>query len=323
MAGGRVIGQVSTMSGLRDLMDGYLATRRALGFKLVAPGKTLDAFVGWMEDAGEPTIRRDLATAWAAQFSRGTVLERLNYVRQFAEHVAWFDPATEVPILDGRPYGAHRPRPRIFTDQQIDTLLAAAGRLTPRVRAASWQTLLGLLTVTGMRISEARNLNDDDITIDDDAGDGSGWVRVTDTKFGKSRLVPLRPTTMTAIRRYRRLRDRTFPVPKTTAVFVARRGTRIARSTAGNTFREIREAAGLAGGPTEPAARLHDFRHSFATNTLIGHIRTGGDVDAMMPVLSAFLGHVGPEATYWYLSNTPELAAALAERIQARGGGDE
>lgn len=316
------LGPVVTMSGLRELMDGYLATRRALGFKLVAPGKTLDAFVGWMEDAGEPTIRRDLATAWAAQFSRGTVLERLNYVRQFAEHVAWFDPATEVPVLDGRPYGAHRPRPLIFTDEQINTMLAAAGRLTPRVRAASWQTLLGLLTVTGMRISEARNLNDGDISADE-SGDGSGWARVTDTKFGKSRLVPLHPTTMIAIHRYQRLRDRTFPVPKTTAVFVARRGTRIARSTAGNTFREIREAAGLAGGPTEPAARLHDFRHSFATTTLIGHIRAGGDVDAMMPVLSAFLGHIGPEATYWYLSNTPELAAALAERIQARGCGDE
>ena len=316
------LGPVVTMSGLRELMDGYLATRRALGFKLVAPGKTLDAFVGWMEDAGEPTIRRDLATAWAAQFSRGTVLERLNYVRQFAEHVAWFDPATEVPVLDGRPYGAHRPRPLIFTDEQINTMLAAAGRLTPRVRAASWQTLLGLLTVTGMRISEARNLNDGDISADE-SGDGSGWARVTDPKFGKSRLVPLHPTTMIAIHRYQRLRDRTFPVPKTTAVFVARRGTRIARSTAGNTFREIREAAGLAGGPTEPAARLHDFRHSFATTTLIGHIRAGGDVDAMMPVLSAFLGHIGPEATYWYLSNTPELAAALAERIQARGCGDE
>lgn len=316
------LGPVVTMSGLRELMDGYLATRRALGFKLVAPGKTLDAFVGWMEDAGEPTIRRDLATAWAAQFSRGTVLERLNYVRQFAEHVAWFDPATEVPVLDGRPYGAHRPRPLIFTDEQINTMLAAAGRLTPRVRAASWQTLLGLLTVTGMRISEARNLNDGDISADE-SGDGSGWARVTDTKFGKSRLVPLHPTTMIAIHRYQRLRDRTFPVPKTTAVFVARRGTRIARSTAGNTFREIREAVGLAGGPTEPAARLHDFRHSFATTTLIGHIRAGGDVDAMMPVLSAFLGHIGPEATYWYLSNTPELAAALAERIQARGCGDE
>ena len=316
------LGPVVTMSGLRELMDGYLATRRALGVKLVAPGKTLDAFVGWMEDAGEPTIRRDLATAWAAQFSRGTVLERLNYVRQFAEHVAWFDPATEVPVLDGRPYGAHRPRPLIFTDEQINTMLAAAGRLTPRVRAASWQTLLGLLTVTGMRISEARNLNDGDISADE-SGDGSGWARVTDTKFGKSRLVPLHPTTMIAIHRYQRLRDRTFPVPTTTAVFVARRGTRIARSTAGNTFREIREAAGLAGGPTEPAARLHDFRHSFATTTLIGHIRAGGDVDAMMPVLSAFLGHIGPEATYWYLSNTPELAAALAERIQARGCGDE
>ena len=311
------------MSGLRDLLEGYLATRRALGFKLVAPGKTLDAFVGWMEDAGEPTIRRDLVTAWVSQFSRRTVLDRLNHIRQFAEHVAWFDPKTEVPILHSGSYGSHRARPLIFTSEQASALLVAAGSLTPRVRAASWQTLLGLLTVTGMRISEARNLNDDDVTIDHDAGDGSGWARVTDTKFGKSRLVPLHPTTMTAIRRYQRLRDRTFPVPKTTAVFVARRGTRIARSTAGHTFREIREAAGLTGGPTEPVARLHDFRHSFATNTLIGHIRAGGDVDAMMPVLSAFLGHVGPEATYWYLANTPELAAALAERIQASGAGDE
>ena len=310
------------MNGLRELMDSYLATRRALGFKLAAPDKALDDFVTWMEEAGEPTIRRDLATAWASRFSRGTVLEYLNYVRQFAEHVAWFDPATEVPILDGCPYGAHRPRPLIFTSAQIETLLAAAGRLSPQVRAASWQTLLGLLTVTGMRISEARNLDDDDITLDE-SGDGSGWARVTDTKFGKSRLVPLHATTMTAIHRYQRLRDQTFPNPKTTAVFVARRGTRIARSTAGNTFREIREAVGLAGGPTEPAARLHDFRHTFATTTLIGHIRAGGDVDAMMPVLSAFLGHVGPEATYWYLSNTPELAAALAERIQANGAGDE
>ncbi|AXH97049.1 tyrosine-type recombinase/integrase [Ornithinimicrobium avium] len=225
----------------------------------------------------------------------------------------------EVFWTGGRPYGAHRPRPLIFTGEQIDTLLAAAGRLIPEVRAASWQTLLGLLTATGMRISEARNLDHDDLTLDE-SGDGSDWARVTDTKFGKSRLVPLHATTMAAIRRYQRLRDRTFPVPKTTAVLVARRGTRIARSTAGNTFREIREMADLAGGSTGPAAKLHDFRPSFATNTLIGHIRAGGDVDQMMPVLSAFLGHVGPEATYWYLSNTPELAAALAERIQASGG---
>ena len=119
---------------------------------------------------------------------------------------------------------------------------------------------------------------------------------------------------MTAIRRFQRLRDQTFPVPKTAALFVARRGTRIARTTAGQTFQEIRAKTQLAGGPTAPAVRLHDLRHSFATNTLIGHIRAGGDIDAMMPVLSAWLGHVSPESTYWYLSNTPELAAALAER---------
>lgn len=309
------------MSSLRELLDGYLATRRALGFKLTAPAKTLDAFVTWMDAAGEPTIRHDLATTWVSQFSRGTVLERLNYVKQFAEHASWFDSATEIPILDGRPYGSHRPRPLIFTSNQIDALLAAAGRLTPRVRAGTWQTLLGLLVVTGLRISEARTLNDDDISIDE-SGDG-GWLRVTDTKFGKSRLVPLHATTMTAIRKYQRLRDATFPTPKTTAVFVARRGTRIACSTAGNTFREVRTIAGLAGSPAEPAARLHHFRHSFATNTLIEHIRAGGDVDEMMPVLSAWLGHVGPDSTYWYLSNTPELAAALAARLHTGGPDDE
>ncbi|GAA3720644.1 tyrosine-type recombinase/integrase [Microlunatus aurantiacus] len=309
------------MSELRELMDSYLATRRALGFKLTAPGTTLDAFVSWMEEHGESTIRRDLATAWVSQFTRRTLAERLNHIRQFAEHVAWFDPGTEVPLVDGNPYGSHRCRPLIFTAAQINSLLAAAGKVTPTVRAASWQTLLGLLAVTGLRISEARNLNDDDISADESGR--SGWMRVRDTKFGKSRLVPLHPTTMAAIHRYQRLRDQTFPVPKTTALFVARRGTRIARSTAGQTFQEIRTLAGLAGSATTPAPRLHDLRHSFATNTLIGHIRAGGDVDAMMPVLSAWLGHVSPEATYWYLSNTPELAAALAERLHTSGGEDE
>lgn len=305
------------MSDLRILMDGYLATRRALGFKLVAPGKTLDAFVSWMDEHDESTIRRDLATSWVSQFARRTVSDRLNHIRQFAEHAAWFDPATEIPLVDGNPYGSHRAHPLILTPPQLDALLTAAGRLTPMVRAASWQTLLGLLAVTGLRISEARGLNDADITADENS-DG-GWVRVTDTKFGTSRLVPIHASTLAAIRRFQRLRDRTFPASKTTAVFVARRGTRIARSTAGQTFQEVRTMAGLAGGPTTPAARLHDMRHSFATNTLIEHIRAGGDVDQMMPVLSAWLGHVSPESTYWYLSNTPELVAALAERIQTAG----
>jgi integrase len=189
------------------------------------------------------------------------------------------------------------------------------------VRAASWQTLLGLLIVTGLRISEARNLNDDDITIDE-SGQG-GWARVTDTKHGKARLVPLHQSTVIAIGKYQRLRDATFPEPKTTAVFVGGRGTRIARSTAENTFGDVRVMAGVGGSPAQPAARLHDFRHSFTTNTLIDHIRAGGDVDVMMPMLSAWLGHVSPDSTYWYLSNTPELSAALAARLHMSGGDDD
>lgn len=125
------------MSELRTLMDSYLATRRALGFKLTAPGKTLEAFVSWMDAHGEPTIRRDLTTTWVSQFTRRTVSERLNHIRQFAEHAAWFDPATEIPLVDGNPYGSHRAHPMILTPAQLDALLAAAGRLMPTVRAAS------------------------------------------------------------------------------------------------------------------------------------------------------------------------------------------
>lgn len=134
---GWVIETVGTLSGLRELMDSYLATRRALGFQLVAPGKTLEAFVSWMDERDEPTIRRDLATAWVTQFARRTVSDKLNHIRQFAEHVAWFDPATEIPFVDANPYGSHRSRPLILTPAQIDALLVAAGKLTPTVRAAS------------------------------------------------------------------------------------------------------------------------------------------------------------------------------------------
>ena len=109
----------------------------------------------------------------------------------------------------------------------------------------------------------------------------------------------------------------------TITVEVARRGDRLATSTSGQAFRQIRDLAGMTGTTTEAAARLHDFRHSFATNTLIGHIRAGGDVEQMMPVLSAWLGHVSPVSTYWSLQNTPELAAALGARLPAIGGGDE
>lgn len=159
------------MSVLRELFDGYLSTRRALGLKLSEPGRALGEFVAFMADAGKTMIRHDLAIEWAARLSRGTVLVRLNAVRQFAEHLVWFDPATEVPVLDGRPYMNHRRRPHIYSTEQIGLFLRASGRLTPTVRAATWQTLLGLLVVTGLWISEGRALDAADISRDE-SGDG-------------------------------------------------------------------------------------------------------------------------------------------------------
>jgi integrase/recombinase XerD len=301
------------MNTLRQALEDYLTIRRSLGFKLEKEGRVLAAFVTHAHAAGADTITTEHALAWAtlpADTSPGWWATRLRMVRGFARYLQTIDPVVEVPpakLLIGR---NRRPVPYLYSDHDVAALLAAARTLSPALKSATVQTVIGLLAVTGLRIGEVRRLDGDDI---DWAG---GLLKVRESKFGKSRLVPLHPSTVEALRSYCKLRDRLCSRPSAPSLFVSTRGGRLAHSSIYPAFRELLTRTGLDQPSSARRPRLHDFRHSFAVKTLLGWYRDGADVAAHLPLLSTYLGHVDPAATYWYLSAAPELLGLAAERLQ-------
>jgi integrase/recombinase XerD len=303
------------MSRLRDAAEQYLVMRRALGFKLTTQGRQLMSFIDYCETHQVDHISTELALAWAMHTPRGSSDEvywsrRLMVVRIFARHLQTVDAATEVPPIDVLPHHYRRIAPYLYSSQEITMLMTVAGRLTPPLRAATWQTLIGLLAVTGMRKSEACNLNRDQVDLD------TGVLTVAASKFGKSRLVFAHPSTTIALRNYQRHRDQLCPAPRTPAFFVSTRGTRLDAHNITKTFAELVDTAGIHAPPGRRRARLHDLRHAFTVATLLDWYRDGGDVQARLPLLSTWLGHVDPKSTYWYLQAVPQLLALAADRLE-------
>jgi len=307
------------MSRLRDAAEEYLVMRRALGFKLTAWGRHLMSFIDYCEAHCAERVTTELALAWAMQTSRGSSDEvywsrRLMVARIFARHLQALDPATEVPPADALPHHYRRIAPYLYSPAEIAALMTAAGGLAPPLRAATWQTLIGLLTVTGMRKCEACSLDRDQVDLN------TGVLVVADSKFGKSRQVFLHPSTITALRDYERRRDRWCPVPAAPGFFVSTRGTRLDAHNITHTFAELVDAAGIAAPAGRRRPRLHDLRHSFTVATLLDWYRDGGDVQARLPLLSTWLGHVDPKSTYWYLQAVPELLTLAAGRLERAFG---
>ena len=308
------------MTPLLKAVDEYLSLRRRLGYKLRDPGTYLYAFVSFLERQGASHITTDLALRWAMQPANAQPAHwaaRLRAVRLFAQHHSASDPCTEIPPLGLLPYRARRKLPHIYSVTEIRRLMAATKDLhsTTGLRPSSYSTLLGLLAVTGLRISEALGLNQDDVDL------RQGVLTIRSTKFNKPRLVPVHPTTRDALRHYARRRDRIFPRPKTPSFFVSEWGTRLEHSCVSRTFYKLSRWVGLRAPSDHHGPRLHDFRHAFAVRTVLRWYRQGVDVDPRMPVLSTYLGHGHVSDTYWYLSSVPELlrlAAARLERSQRR-----
>ena len=303
------------MSRLRTAAQDYLAMRRTLGFKLTSQGRLLLEFIDYCERHQLDHVDADAALRWATNPPRGGQdriyhARRLMVVRIFARHLAPIDPATEVPREDVLAYHYRRVTPHVFTSDEINKLIGAASALQPALRAATWTTLLGLLTVTGMRISEACNLNVEDVD------EGSGVVRIINTKFNKSRQVWLHPTTLDALADYRRQRRRLCPPATTPALLINSYGNRQQPADAPRTFRELVHTAGIVTRPGQRRPRLHDIRHSVAVWTLMDWYRDGGDVQARLPLLSTWLGHIDPKSTYWYLQAVPELLTLAAARLE-------
>jgi len=303
------------MSALDAHVEDYLRLRRALGYKLERHGLLLPQLVAYLEAAGAATITSELAIAWARLPERARPnywAARLAVARGFARYLKTIDPATQVPPPGVFPARRHRPTPYLWSQEEICGLLEGARGLRSPLRSATHEALFGLLATTGMRLGEAVGLDRDDVDL------GAGVVTIREAKFDRSRLVPLHPSTTTAMSRYTTRRDSLCPRPPSAAFFLSGAGTRLGRSGVDKTLRTITTSMGIRTATVRP--RAHDLRHSLAVATLIRWLRAGVNVDEHMAVLSTYLGHVSPADTYWYLSASPELMALAAERLDARFG---
>lgn len=296
---------------LRRALADYLTTRRALGFTVKRESTLLPDFVDFLAERGCSYVTATAATAWAAQPRTATPAwwtNRLGVVRGFAKYLLTLDARTEVPPLDAFPHPRSRSTPYVYSPEDVTALLSATATLVSPLATATYKTLLALLSVTGMRVGEAVALDECDVDC------RRAILVIRKAKFSKSREVPLHTSSVVALERYRRERDRRVPRRSVQSFFVSTVGTRLIYQNVHATFLRLVYAAGL--GARRPRPTLHDLRHTFAIRTVLDWYRDGADVEARVSLLSTYMGHVGPSSTYWYLTAIPELLEAATIRLE-------
>jgi integrase/recombinase XerD len=309
------------MNTLRQAVQDYLTMRRSLGYKLHSTGKALLDFVTFMEQHRAPYITHSLALAWAKQPSSVRPDEwarRLSCVRIFARHRSAADPRTQIPPAGLLPYRPKRARPYLYSDKEIKDLLSAALQLpsSKGLRPWTYHCLLGLLSVSGMRVSEAQNLELKDVDL------RAGVLTIRGAKFGKSRLVPVHASTRRVLADYITRRERTWAKrPVSSYLFVSGWGNRLDGGDIRRTFYALSRQIGLRGPSDSHGPRLHDMRHGFASKTLLRWYRAGENAERRLPILPAYLGHVHWSDTFWYVSALPELMHEARSRLERRWEG--
>lgn len=309
------------MTTLRIAVQEYVRMRRDLGFKLHEAGKGLLDFVTFMEQHRASYITQALALAWAQQPSNvqpAYWAQRLSFVRGFAHYRSATDPRTQIPAQGLLPFQPKRPQPYLYSDAEIRGLLRAAlsmpcryerGELRPWV----YYCLLGLLSVSGLRLGEACNLEVQDVDLE------AAVLTIRFAKFGKTRLVPLHASTCKVLADYIDRRKRHWGQrPVSSYLFVSSWGHRLDGADIHRTFYALSRQIGLRGPSDSHGPRLHDMRHRFATHTLVHWYRSNQDPERKLPLLSAYLGHVHVADTQWYLSASPELMREAMRRLEHR-----
>lgn len=324
---------MSARIGLQQRIDDYLAERRRLGFALRSRDTLLTGFARYVTGRHHRgPLTAELMVDWARQDrwrreTPSTWAVRLAKVRHFARYLKQLEPDTEVPeeLVFGPEPG--RVAPHIFHENEIVELLAAARRLGPQgsLRPATYETLFGLMASTGLRVSEAIHLRDADVDLK------HGMLTIRQTKFAKSRQLPVHPSTIAALARYRRQRARHVSTTADTTFLISSRGRRLGQPLgerqAHRVFNGLRDSLGWVNRGAHAAPRLHDLRHTFAVRRMMLWHADGTDIDQMMLALSTYMGHAEIFYTYWYLTAVPELMALAGgkfERFAALAGdGDE
>jgi integrase len=307
------------MTTLRQAVQGYIEMRRGLGFKLQEAGRGLIDFAGFLEQNDAPNITTELALAWAQRPSHAQPshwARRLGYVRGFARHHAAVDPRTQIPPDSLLPFRPKRARPYLYSKEEIQQLLSAAlampSRYTRcRLRPWTYYCLFGLLSVSGLRLGEARDLKLFDVDLD------AAVLTIRGTKFGKSRLVPMHASTCRVLQDYIKRRQQHCAAQAASPyLFTSVLGNRLDLGDIHRTFYALSRQIGLRGATATRGPRLHDMRHVFATNTLVRWYEAEQDPERLLPILSTYLGHVHVADTQWYLSGSPELMKEAMRRLE-------
>lgn len=313
---------MSARAGLRARVEQYVAERRRLGFALRSMEPRLLSFARYVADVGhQGPLTVDLMAEWARQAKAGrgdrsTLARRLKALRPFTAWLRQFEPATPVPdeAVFGRVPG--RMTPHVYREAEIVELLAAARQLGPEsgLRPAVMETLFGLVACTGLRISEALNLLDADVDL------AARVMTIRQSKFGKTRLVPLHPSTVEVLARYRAQRARHVSATPELPFFISTRGQLLGQHVGGRQvhriFCELRQQLGWVDRGSHGTPRIHDLRHSFAVRRLVLWHEQGEDINQRMLALSTYLGHVKVSSTYWYLTGVPELMGLLGQAFE-------
>ncbi len=303
------------MKSLSKLLAEYLDLRRKLGFKAEREAWLLTKFVSFLRAEQRTFITTELALAWAKQPADAHPswwASKLSVVRGLAKHAHLIEARHQVPPRDLLPRYGRRTTPSIYSSDEIARLLRAAREMPSRItkgllfRRATYETLLGLVAASGLRIGEAIRLDDGDVDWPNQL------IIIRESKFGKSREVVLHTSVVRALRRYAKQRDHAHPHPRSPSFFVSLAGTRLIYNNVHSTFARLLRLAGIR----RAKARVHDLRHTFIVRTILQWHQQGVDVDSRMPALSTYVGHRDPSSTYWYVSATPELMALIARRVQ-------
>lgn len=297
---------------LAQAVDFYLATRRRFGFALVQVGVELRSLLSYARQIGHRgPLTIWLATQWAQQPQQcapGYQVNRLNIVRRFALFWRAYDPRTQIPPPGDTSHRYRRRPVHIYSSQEIGALLEAStvlGRVHP-FRASTFRAVVGLLSCTGLRVGEALKLSDRDIDWT------AGLLTIRQAKNGHTRLVPLQPSTIEALRRYQALRRMSFGAGATGGFFVTFRAEPLGYFGLSGAFRHLCRRLGWTQAPVP---RLHDLRHTFAVRTMLGWYRSGQPLGPKLWTLATYLGHRHPADTYWYLTAIPELMHLCQERF--------
>lgn len=305
---------MKTRQSLVEQVREYLEFKRSCGYQMGTPGKELMLFARYADlTRSNGSLTTELIVKWAKlppDADPRYWATRYDIVRRFAEYRFLFDPAVEIPPKGLLGPSKRRLSPYIYSEGEIAAFLQAASQLAPTdgLHPQTYVTLFGLLVSTGLRISEALNLSRQDADLK------TGVLTIRETKFRKSRLVPVHPSTLQALRHYSELRDSSHPGARSTQFFLSAKGTPL--NYRGVLYVFLKLCRGMIRQKADRKPRVHDFRHTFAVRRLLKWYEEGINLDQKILALSTYLGHAQVTDTYWYLSAVPELLAIVSDKFE-------